>query len=135
MPQFTNSRGAMMGRCWHLALALAIACCGASAMAADAAGTPIGKKVENFTLPDFHGKSHSVSDYKDKVVVVAFIGTECPLAKSYAPRLRDLAAEFEKQGAVFLAVDANVQDTLTELAAFARVNDWTFPVLKDRNNE
>ena len=104
-------------------------------MAAGTAGTPLGKQVDNFSLPDFHGKAYSLDDYKDKVVVLAFIGTECPLAKSYAPRLRDLAAEFEKQGVAFLGIDANLQDSLTEIGAFARVNGITFPMLKDNNNE
>jgi peroxiredoxin len=125
----------MMGRFWQGALIVAIACCGSLATAADTSGTPIGKKVESFSLPDFHGKAHSLDDYKDQLVVVAFIGVECPLAKSYAPRLRDLAAEFEKQGVTFLAVDSNLQDSLTELGAFARINNLTFPVLKDLNNE
>jgi peroxiredoxin len=124
-----------MGRFWKTAVTGLIVCCGSLAVAADTAGTPIGKKVESFSLPDFHGKVHSLADYKDQLVVVAFIGTECPLAKSYAPRLKDLAAEFEKQGVVFLAVDANVQDSLTEIGTYARVHGLTFPVLKDNNNE
>src|ERR1700674_1382982 len=125
----------MMGRFWKTAVAGLIACCGSLAIAADTAGSPVGKKVESFSLPDFHGKLYSLADYKDKLVVVAFIGTECPLAKSYAPRLKDLAAEFEKQGVVFLAVDSNQQDSLTELGSYARVHGLTFPVLKDNNNE
>src|SRR4029077_7043056 len=84
---------------------------------------------------DFHGKAHSLGDYKDKVVAVAFLGTECPLAKTYAPRLKALAAEFEKQGVVFLGIDSNQQDSLPEIGAFARVHELPFPVLKDNNNE
>jgi peroxiredoxin len=124
-----------MGRFWKAAVTGLIVCCGSFAIAADTAGTPIGKKVENFSLPDFHGKPHALGDYKDKLVVVAFVGTECPLAKSYAPRLKSLAAEFEKQGVVFLAVDSNLQDSLTEIGAYGRVHGLTFPVLKDNNNE
>ncbi len=124
-----------MGRFWKTALSAAIVCSASLAMAADTAGTPVGKKVDNFTLPDVHGKACSLDDYQGKVVVLAFIGTECPLAKNYAPRLRELAAEFEKQGVVFLGIDANLQDSLTEIGAFARVNDITFPMLKDNNNE
>lgn len=96
--------------------------------------TAIGRKVENFTLPDVHGKQHSLSDARDRPVVLAIIGVECPLAKKYAPRLRDLATEFAKQGVVFLGIDANVQDSLTEIAAFARATNLTFPLLKDNNN-
>ena len=53
---------------------------------------PIGKKVDDFTLQDFRGKSHSLAELKDaKLVVVAFLGVECPLSKLYAPRLAELA--------------------------------------------
>ena len=99
------------------------------------ASSPIGRKVDNFSLPDFHGKSYSLDDYQDKLVVLAFLGTECPLAKNYAPRLRDLAVEFEKEGVVFLGINANLQDSLSEIGAFARINGITFPMLKDNNNE
>ena len=124
-----------MGRFCKIALAAAIACAGSFSLAADTAGTPVGKKVGNFSLPDFHGKTRSLDEFKDKLVVLAFVGTECPLAKSYAPRLRDLAAEFEKQGVAFLGVDANMQDSLTEIGTFARIHGITFPMLKDNNNE
>ncbi len=113
-----------------------MALCGATwAVAADTAATPVGKKIESFTLPDFHGNMQSLDQYQGKPVVVAFIGTECPLARNYGPRLRDLAAEFEKQGVGFLAIDSNQQDSLSEIANYAKGAGIAFPVLKDNNNE
>ena len=59
----------------------------------------IGKKVANFTLKDYRGQSVSLDKAaKDKVVVLAFLGTECPLCKLYAPRLAELAKQYESQG-------------------------------------
>ena len=70
--------------------------------------TLIGRSIDNFTLQDFYGKEHSLSDYSDaKLVVVAFVGTECPLAKLYAPRLEAMSKEFGEQGAKFLCVKSN----------------------------
>ena len=45
------------------------------------AESPIGRKVEAFTLKDFRGKEHSLTTLlaKHKGVAVVFIGTECPL--------------------------------------------------------
>ncbi len=124
-----------MGWIGKAAIALAVISLASLASAGDEAATPIGKQVANFSLPDFRGKAHSLDDYQDKVVVLAFLGTECPLARIYAPRLRDLATEFEAQGVVFLGVDANLQDSLAEIGAFARIHRLTFPLLKDNNNE
>ena len=124
-----------MGRLWQFAMATAIVCSGQLLLAADTAGTPIGKQIAAFSLPDFHGKSHSLDTFKDQPVVVVFFGTECPLAKSYGPRLKELADEFGKQGVAFLGIDANQQDSLTEIGAYARAYGIEFPMLKDNNNE
>ena len=35
----------------------------------------IGKKIDNFTLQDFYGKTHSLSDYSDKKIVVVLLRT------------------------------------------------------------
>lgn len=125
----------MVGRLGRFALAASILGSAAWAVAADAAATPVGRKIDNFSLSDYRGKTHALADHQGKPVVVAFIGTECPLAKSYGPRLRELAAEFEKQGVVFLGIDSNQQDTLAEIGAYARGAEIAFPILKDNNNE
>ena len=92
-------------------------------------------KIENFRLPDFRGHEHALADdAAARLVVVAFLGTECPLAKLYAPRLATLAEEYRPRGVAFLAIDSNQQDNMTELAAFARTHGLTIPVLKDAGN-
>lgn len=95
----------------------------------------LGKQVKNFTLQDFRGKSVQLDDQrKQKLVVVAFLGTECPLAKLYGGRLQKLADEFTSQGVAFYAIMSNQQDSLTEIAAYARKHEISFPVLKDVGN-
>jgi peroxiredoxin len=97
--------------------------------------TRIGRQIADFSLTDYRGQKHALADLADsKLVVVAFIGTECPLAKLYAPRLEELAKEFAGKAVSFLGIDANQQDSLTELAAFARANEISFPLLKDLGN-
>jgi len=45
-------------------------------------------KVENFTLKDYNGKSHSLSDYKkSKAIVIMFISTECAVSNAYNKRM------------------------------------------------
>ena len=71
--------------------------------------SPLGKKIDAFDLQDFRGKHWTQADFKDqKVLVVAFLGCECPLAKAYGPKLAKMAAEFEKQAVAFIGIDANV---------------------------
>jgi hypothetical protein len=66
--------------------------------------------------------------------VVAFLGTECPLAKLYGARLAELHGQYVKQGVGFVGINANTQDALTEVAAYARRHGIDFPILKDVGN-
>ena len=96
---------------------------------------PIGRQIESFQLDDYLGAKHSLVQLSEKkAVVVAFLGVECPLAKLYGPRLAELAAEYEKQGVAFLGIDSNRQDSLAELAHYARTHKIEFPLLKDPGN-
>jgi len=107
----------------------------ASAASAAESSSPLGRKVENFTLRDFRGKLHSLDEAGDKkLVVIAFLGCDCPLARLYAPRLEKLAQEYEPKGVTFLGINANSQDSLTELGAYVQSHGLTFPVLKDAGN-
>ena len=91
--------------------------------------------VEDFRLKDYRGKEHSLAELTDaRLVVLVFLGTECPLAKLYAPRLERLSDEYGPRGVAFLGLSSNVQDSITELAAYARIHGIEFPLLKDLGN-
>lgn len=95
----------------------------------------LGRQIADFQLKDYRGQPHALADLKNKqVVVVAFLGTECPLAKLYGPRMQQLAEEFESQGVAFLGINSNRQDSITEVAAHARIHGIEFPILKDLSN-
>jgi len=70
---------------------------------------------------------------KHELTVVCFLGTECPLAKLYASRLRELASEFPE--VQFVGVNSNVQDSTREVADYAKEHKFSFPMLKDHRNE
>src|SRR3954466_2685810 len=98
--------------------------------------SPLGRKAEPFSLGDFRGKKWSLEDFNEsKVVVVAFLGTECPLVVQYGPRLAELSDRFEKQGVAFIGINANQQDSLAEIAHFAKTSGIEFPLLKDPGNK
>ena len=96
----------------------------------------IGKKIENFTLRDYRGAEKCLTDFADrKLVVIAFLGSECPLAKAYGPRLADLAREFEPKGVGFIGINANQQDSITAITQYAKTHNIGFSILKDVKNE
>lgn len=102
----------------------------ASARAGEA--NSLGRTIDGLSLPDIHGQTRTLPHAKDaRLVVVAFLGVECPLARLYAPRVQQLADEYADKGVAFLAIDANAQDSLTEMAAFARKHELKVPFLYD----
>lgn len=122
-----------MIRCAWISLLAVGFCCG-PVMAAERPSR-IGRKVADFTLNDYRGKSHSLSGVADQpIVVLAFLGTECPLAKLYAPRLVALELDYRDRGVAFIGINANCHDSITEVAAHARRHGIGFPVLKDLGN-
>ncbi|MCE9532755.1 MAG: redoxin domain-containing protein [Planctomycetes bacterium] len=116
----------------YLFSVLVISLLATSLSAAEPSPSPIGTKIDAFALQDYRGKEHALKDFKDaRLVVVAFVGTECPLAKLYGPKLGKLAMEYEGKGVVFLGIDSNAQDAVTAIAAYARIHEIGFPILKD----
>jgi len=96
---------------------------------------PVGTKVQEFALRDFRGAERRLSDYGDaKVIVLAALGTECPLAKLYAPVLQELSRRYADRRVVFLGLNANAQDSVAEIGAQVDRQGLGFPILKDLGN-
>jgi peroxiredoxin len=92
---------------------------------------PPSFRIPDFRLPDHRGVWHDARLSDGKVLVVVFLGVDCPLAQLYAGRLAELADIYQPRGARFLAIDSNAHDTEAEFARFARDHALGFPLLKD----
>ena len=96
----------------------------------------VGKQISDFTLRDHFGNEHSLDDFSDaKVVVVAFLGTDCPLVKVYGPRLNQIREKYADAGVQIIGINANRQDAPSKIGAWIRKYEISFPVLKDAKNE
>jgi peroxiredoxin len=92
------------------------------------------KRTVSFRLQDHRGAWHTLDEARDRTVVIVFLGTECPLAAAYAPRLAELARDFGSRGVAFFGVDANQQDGPVGIGRFAERHGLPFPMLKDVGN-
>lgn len=91
--------------------------------------------IQPFSLSNFDGKICSLNDFAGKqLVVLAFLGTECPLAKLYGTRLEQLQKKYKPRGVAFVGINSNAHDSLAEVAAYAKAHGITFPILKDLEN-
>ena len=95
---------------------------------------PLGIRVASWSLPrSSDGKAWSLTDdsRNAKVVVVLFLGTECPINNSYAPILAEMARKLAAKGVVFVGINSNQQDDRAAIAEHAKHYALPFPVLRD----
>src|SRR5262249_1556604 len=93
---------------------------------------PGDKAPPGNSLRDLRGNRRSLHDFKGHTaVVLAFLGTDCPVANLYLPGLVDLEKQYRPRKVQFLAVYPNEPEDLDQMAAHAYDRDVSFPVLKD----
>lgn len=72
-----------------------------------AAATPrVGETAPDFTAIDSNGKSHSLSDFKGKIVVLEWTNNQCPFVrKQYEPgNMQKLQKAAKDKGVVWLSI-------------------------------
>lgn len=100
------------------------------------ADSPAGQQIADFTLRNSQGDEISLSDFSDrKVIVVAFVGAECPLVRLYSHRLAELHQSLSGQGVTVLAIDSNQQDSAEDIKEFVKSQRIPFAVLRDPQNK
>jgi peroxiredoxin len=93
------------------------------------------KKVENFTLEDYNGTTHSLKDYtSSKAIVLMFIATQCPVSNAYNERMELLFKEYSPKGVAFIGINSNKQENVEEIKEHAKEHGFSFPILKDNKN-
>ena len=91
----------------------------------------------DFTLTDQYGVTHSLKDYRGKVVFLNFWATWCPPCRAEMPAIQELYEQYsqdEDPDVVILGVafPNNGDETDSEgIAAFMEENGYTYPVLMD----
>jgi thiol-disulfide isomerase/thioredoxin len=79
------------------------------------------------------GKTHALSDYKGKIVVVNFWATWCPPCRFEMPSMERAQALTADNDVVFLGI--NVGEDADTIFTFTADYPVTFPLLMDINSE
>jgi peroxiredoxin len=98
-----------------------------AALAADS--PPVGSAAPDFSATDSKGKTHSLSEYKGKYVVLEWFNPECPFVKKHygGGNMQKLQADATGKGVVWLSVDSSAPGTegnLTPDQAEKKLNEW-----------
>jgi peroxiredoxin len=90
---------------------------------------PVGSAAPDFSLTDAKGKTHSLSEYKGKYVVLEWFNPECPFVKKHygSGNMQKLQEEYTSKGVVWLTIDSSAPGTegnLTPEQAAKKMGEW-----------
>jgi len=89
-----------------------------------AASATVGQAAPDFTTLDALGKSHQLSDFKGKHVVLEWTNPGCPfVVKHYNGNMQALQKEFTAKGVVWLSINSTSKDAFDYLAP-AKLMAW-----------
>ena len=113
---------------WLLSFALA-----ASAAFASEQPSP---KTASIRLKEVSGKwSEPLSADRAKAIVVIFVGIDCPISNSYAPKLRRLSQVFASRGVVLRLVYPNPDERETKIKKHLKEYELPFTAYRDPRHE
>ena len=103
---------------------VALAALAAGMQQAQAATATVGQAAPDFTALDALGKSHKLSDFKGKHVVLEWTNPGCPfVVKHYGGNMQALQAEFTTKGVVWLSINSTASNASDYLAP-AQLAAW-----------
>jgi peroxiredoxin len=110
---------------------------GSGRNAADLPAPPaVGTVIDDFTLPDVDGASHSLASLKGKNgTVVIFIATKCPVSNAYNDRMEKVFEDYKAKGVNVIGINANNTEPAAEVKSHAAEKGLKFTILKDDGNK
>lgn len=85
-----------------------------------AADSPaVGSAAPDFSAPDANGKTHSLTQYRGKYVVLEWFNPECPFVRKHygSGNMQKLQSEYTGKGVVWLSIDSSAPGTEGNLSA------------------
>ncbi|MHC4124419.1 MAG: peroxiredoxin family protein [Planctomycetota bacterium] len=87
-----------------------------------------GKTAPDFILKDINGKTHKLSDYKGKNIILIFWATWCPPCRAEIPYFQELRRQLGEEK---LAILAASNESLEKVKGFATAQKMNYTVLLD----
>jgi peroxiredoxin len=86
----------------------------------------VGKPAPDFTAQDIFGKTHNLSDYKGKIVVLEAYNLDCPYCRNHykTGAIQELQREVRGQGVVWFLVNSVNPKSPSHRSAAAAQEEW-----------
>jgi thiol-disulfide isomerase/thioredoxin len=78
--------------------------------------------LPEFALPDLSGQSRSISEWRDKILVINFWATWCPSCREEMPDLVALQAQYAAQGVQMIGIALEDKAPVEEYLDFVKIN-------------
>ncbi len=88
-----------------------------------------GKRAPDFTTTDLTGRTHRLSDYKGRVVLLNFWATWCPPCREELRSLESLRKDYKDKRLVIIAI--SVDRDIEKVKRFLREISTSFIILHD----
>ena len=94
-------------------------------------------KAPTFTLIDQNGKTHNLSDYAGKIVVLEWLNPECPFVVRHyeANTMVTLANDYAGNDVIWLGINSTKHFDQGQNRAFAEKYNLPYPVLNDNTGQ
>ncbi len=90
-----------------------------------------GKEAVDFELNDISGKTHKLSDYRGKNVLLIFWATWCAPCRTEVPHLKELRKRISEDELAMLAISS---EYLTTVQRYAEANQLNYTVLTEKGS-
>jgi peroxiredoxin len=85
-----------------------------------------GSNAPQFSLAGYDGQTYDINQLRGKVVLVTFWSTRCNICHSELPNMNKLAARYQGQDVVFLAL---TMENESKVAAYLKNNTFSFTIV------
>jgi peroxiredoxin len=125
----------MAGNTMKKYICFLLCCLLATTVLAEQNLTPIPGRVmaPDFTLLDTNGKTHRLSDYRGRPVIINFWATWCPPCREELPSMNRAWHMIEQEGIAMLAI--NMGEDEDTIFIFSADYPTDFPILLDQSGE
>lgn len=95
----------------------------------------VGKPAPEFKVTDQDGKTHSLSQYKGKIVVLEWTNPGCPFVQRHykAETMEKLSTQLAKDNVVWLAVNSTASNTTADTKKWMKDEGFAYPTLQDND--
>lgn len=91
-----------------------------------ASRSTIGQQRVDFTLPDLDGKTHHLSEWDGKIIIVNFWATWCPPCRKEIPDFVQLQEKYGAAGVQFVGVAVDQPEAIRD---FIKTQPLNYPIL------